>query len=200
MVVDGKSLREYKKKYNFFETPEKIADAMATWLDDLGRNAIVLEPSAGRGALVNAVRKVLRFDTQKIFFCELQCELAEGVEGAERVGEDFLEYTPGEIYDGIILNPPFTKGADIKHVEHAFECLKPGGKMVALVSKTGALYIDEAFEGHVFHRETFAKGFEDTAVETVMFLIHKPLAGGGLFEEPEEAEESEDRPLQEELF
>jgi type I restriction-modification system DNA methylase subunit len=32
------------------------------------------------------------------------------------------------------MNPPFAKQADIKHILHAFKCLKPGGKLVAIMS------------------------------------------------------------------
>ena len=50
---------------------------------------------------------------------------------------DFLEHT-GE-YDRIVMNPPFEKGQDIDHVRHAYELLKPGGKLVAIMSE-GSFY------------------------------------------------------------
>ena len=30
------------------------------------------------------------------------------------------------------MNPPFAKGADIKHIRHALQFVKPGGRLVAL--------------------------------------------------------------------
>ncbi|MCP5006254.1 MAG: hypothetical protein GY941_20290, partial [Planctomycetes bacterium] len=30
------------------------------------------------------------------------------------------------------MNPPFKDGADIKHINHAFGMLKPGGRLVAI--------------------------------------------------------------------
>jgi 16S rRNA G1207 methylase RsmC len=35
-------------------------------------------------------------------------------------------------YDRILMNPPFANGADIKHILHAIELLKPGGRLVAI--------------------------------------------------------------------
>ena len=32
------------------------------------------------------------------------------------------------------MNPPFTHGADIQHVQHAFGMLAPGGRLVAVVA------------------------------------------------------------------
>lgn len=50
------------------------------------------------------------------------------------VATDFLKYNPGQIYDRIIANPPFTKNQDIAHIRHMYNCLKPGGLMVTLCS------------------------------------------------------------------
>lgn len=177
LVCDAATLRAYKKKYNFFETPDTIAEKMAELLDDLGRIAEVLEPSAGRGKLIKAVQNIFRFDTQCVCFCEIQPELCAGITDADRIGGDFLTVPAEEIFDAVIMNPPFSKRQDIAHVEHAWKFLKPGGKMVALVSVPCAEYIDEEFVGHVFVREVFEMGFEETTVTTVMFLLHKPLDG-----------------------
>ncbi|APU86911.1 hypothetical protein [Clostridium botulinum] len=40
-----------------------------------------------------------------------------------------------EEYDKIIMNPPFERNQDIEHVLHAFSLLKPGGKVVAIMSE-----------------------------------------------------------------
>jgi len=33
------------------------------------------------------------------------------------------------------MNPPFEKKQDIKHVLHAYDCLQPGGRLVAIMSE-----------------------------------------------------------------
>lgn len=174
-VVDMGTLRAYKKKFNFFETPAAIADRMAALIDGLGRNARILEPSAGLGALIRATEKVLRFETQRIDFCEVQEEFAAVLSGYNRVGSDFMQYRPGMIYDAAIMNPPYKDKLAEKHVNHAWECIKPGGWIIALVGKMAAVWIDTEFDGHIFERETIKKGFKETSVDTVLFSINKPL-------------------------
>ena len=48
----------------------------------------------------------------------------------------FLEQTPEGLgtFDRVVMNPPFDRGADIRHVEHARTFLKPGGRLVAVVA------------------------------------------------------------------
>lgn len=38
------------------------------------------------------------------------------------------------MFDVIVMNPPFDRGRDCDHVRHAFRFLKPGGKLVAVMS------------------------------------------------------------------
>ena len=40
----------------------------------------------------------------------------------------------GSGYDRIIMNPPFSKGQEARHVAHAYRFLKPGGRLVAVTS------------------------------------------------------------------
>jgi hypothetical protein len=42
----------------------------------------------------------------------------------------------GSGYDRIVMNPPFSDGRDIAHVRHAFDLLKPGGRLVALMGES----------------------------------------------------------------
>lgn len=177
-VVDAASLRRYKKEFNFFETPEPLADKMAELIDDIGRNARILEPSAGLGALIRAVQKTIKYDILPIEFCEIQEEFAKILEesGAVRAGNDFLAYHPGPIYDAVIMNPPYKNKLAERHTDHAWDCIRPGGRIVTLVSMEAAKWIDEEFEGHVFVREEIQKGaFKETNVATCLFLIIKPL-------------------------
>ncbi|MEQ6475132.1 PLxRFG domain-containing protein [Comamonas sp. wu1-DMT] len=51
-------------------------------------------------------------------------------------------------YDRIIMNPPFSKGRDIQHVRHAYELLRPGGRLVAIMG-----------EGAFFHGNKAAEDF-----------------------------------------
>ena len=41
------------------------------------------------------------------------------------------EYTEG--YDRLIMNPPFSNDQDLDHVRHAFDLLREGGRLVAIM-------------------------------------------------------------------
>ena len=47
---------------------------------------------------------------------------------------DFLQYGTSAAagFDRILMNPPFKNGIDIKHIEHAYSLLNPGGVLVAI--------------------------------------------------------------------
>ena len=47
-----------------------------------------------------------------------------------------LEESAGGKYDRILMNPPFSEGRDIQHVRHAYDLLKPGGRLVALMGES----------------------------------------------------------------
>lgn len=80
-------------------------------------------------------------------------------ENGEGVGKEFFsmgELTPikkngvGSGYDRIIMNPPFSDRRDMEHVLHAYDLLKPGGRIVAIVG-----------EGVMFGSDKKATGFRD---------------------------------------
>ena len=54
--------------------------------------------------------------------------------GFPLVAHDILEYAPGEAYERAVMNPPFEAAADLAHVRHVFGLLKPGGRLVAIMS------------------------------------------------------------------
>ena len=47
---------------------------------------------------------------------------------------DFLQFEGGA-FDRIVMNPPFEHGQDVDHVRHAFELLKDGGRLVAIMGE-----------------------------------------------------------------
>ncbi|MBT3196238.1 MAG: PLxRFG domain-containing protein [Gammaproteobacteria bacterium] len=64
----------------------------------------------------------------------------ESFVGAADISADFNEdgkYDPIKAigYHRIVMNPPFEKGQDIEHVRHAHSLLKPGGRVVAIMSE-----------------------------------------------------------------
>jgi hypothetical protein len=136
----------------FFETPDALADELAAFIDPQPGD-IVLEPSAGRGALLKAIRR-RRADVSVVCiepFGENRVELRRL--GFDPYDRDFLAYTPASLggFDGAILNPPFSKRADVHHILHALTFLKPGGRIAAIAS-SGVKYRDDKL-GREFRAE-----------------------------------------------
>lgn len=116
---------------DFFPTPESRADWVASQAD-IQPGMDILEPSAGNGVLADAARKA----GGNVDVVELEQQLRDILKEKDFnvVGSDFDEFTPDKLYDRVLMNPPFSHDLDIKHVQKAFEHLKPGGKLVAIVS------------------------------------------------------------------
>jgi precorrin-6B methylase 2 len=64
--------------------------------------------------------------------------------GHTLVGTDFEAFDAPEQYDAIVMNPPWSGGADVRHVMRAYGMLKPGGRLVALMSMHPSFAQDKA--------------------------------------------------------
>jgi len=123
--------------FNLFQTPPDIADRMADILTaSTAADAVILEPSAGLGRLYTALRKAehagpVVLAEQSPDCCRELYALTENDNAATLKQGDFLGMS-FPVVDGVIMNPPFKMGRDIKHIKHAFEMLKPGGVLVSL--------------------------------------------------------------------
>ena len=119
-----------KKEFQFFETPKEIVKQMIE-LADLGPEDSVLEPSAGQGAIADCI------GLNPLTVIELNHKNAEVLRGNgyEVIEQDFLTFDTTETYSKVIMNPPFSRQQDIDHVLHAWECLKPGGILVSIMSE-----------------------------------------------------------------
>ncbi|MCC7376975.1 MAG: DUF3560 domain-containing protein [Verrucomicrobiales bacterium] len=127
-----------------FPTPPELARQAAS-IAQIGAGQRVLEPSAGTGELVKAVIDwCTGADLVKIVAVEVNPQLAQVLrtrrdrtlyanDSNYRVVEaDFLSCN-GDLgtFHRVLMNPPFSNGADIKHIQHAAHFLKPGGILVA---------------------------------------------------------------------
>lgn len=171
----------------FFPTPKSLIERMLDHAD-IEDDHEVLEPSAGIGSIMDAIAE--RHPNAKVHGIEQNFDIAEvlKLKGHSHDRGDFLEHTKN--YDRIVMNPPFEHRQDEKHVKHAYERLKPGGKMVAIMgagahtnersagfrdwlSTVGAKVYDTP-EGAFATDEAFRK----TGVNTKMVVISKPFEGG----------------------
>lgn len=118
----------------FFPTPTALANHMAQ-LAMISAGDEVLEPSAGKGDLADAIRQhgiknELDIDLTCIEINWQLCDLLT-LKGFAAHRADFMS-VEGTV-DRIIMNPPYEDNTDIRHVLHAYELLKPGGRLVALM-------------------------------------------------------------------
>jgi protein-L-isoaspartate O-methyltransferase len=137
----------------FFPTPAPVIERMLE-LAEVHPDHLVLEPSAGQGAIVLALI-VAGVPVSHITAVEIVDGMARGVAqtfGVEVITGDFLEKATimGSPYDRIVMNPPFAKGAAVDHVTAAISLLKPGGRLVAVLPSGAA---DRTDRKHLAFRE-----------------------------------------------
>ncbi len=173
------------KDNDWFNTPEAAAEYVVD-LAEVESSHKVLEPSAGFGHLAD---KIVDAGVAKknIDTVEIGSDLRKGLElkGYKPGSGDFLEYDSGD-YDRIIMNPPFSKDQDIAHVQHAYELLKPGGKLVAIVSSMAGDRVNKknkAFREwldnlgateELLEQGSFKGAVNSTGVNTKVLVIDKP--------------------------
>lgn len=182
---------DVKKTYEFFETPQEVVNLMTERAVIQGdhvsnMDTFILEPSAGQGAIADVVRNYIPIGN--IHVVELNPENREILKekGYQLIGKDFLKLRKKKVaYDRVVMNPPFSGHKDIDHVMHAWKFLRPGGRLVSVMSA-----------GVEFRQDKKTKRFQDfvqkyggvveplpesafrssgTDVNTVLLTIDKPL-------------------------
>lgn len=174
-----------RKIPGFFPTPKTVIGKM---LDraKIEPGMSVLEPSAGKGDILDALKS--RHPEAQAKALEISGDLRAVIEGKGHTvaGEDFLEH--GEKYDRVIGNPPFENHQDIDHLRHAYSLLKPGGRVVFVMS-SGPFFREqnkdrefrEWFDSIGGEVEDLPQGsfagsdaFRQTGVSTKLVTIDKP--------------------------
>ncbi|WP_051812149.1 class I SAM-dependent methyltransferase [Kitasatospora sp. MBT63] len=135
----------------FFPTPQHIAELLVE-LASLSDGQQALEPSAGHGAIAYEMAAA-----GAVVDCvELHPASADFIRKAgyarEVITGDFLKRPRRPAYDAVVMNPPFAKRQDLRHVLHAEGFVRPGGKLVAIMSEGITFWSDRAavqFREHV---------------------------------------------------
>ncbi|MGB7735881.1 MAG: hypothetical protein WBL72_19550, partial [Thermoguttaceae bacterium] len=137
----------------FFPTPPALVKRMVD-VACVHEGMDVLEPSAGKGDIADALAPIV--GKGNMVLCEISPTLCRILEakgyGGRLVEGDFLERFSlldpkdgqGEVsaemqqFDRVLMNPPFEKGQDGDHIQYAYKLLRPGGRLVAIMSATAA--------------------------------------------------------------
>lgn len=172
---------------DLYPTPPDLARKAVELAGPRIYGARVLEPSAGTGAIVKAIQDYATgSDNVRITAIESNYGLVQQLEARrdKAVGAngnnydiqhaDFLDTTLEEMgtFGVVVMNPPFSKGADIKHIEHALTMLKPGGRLVAICAngpRQRAAFMDRATHWEELPAGTFKAA--GTMVNTALFMI-----------------------------
>jgi protein-L-isoaspartate O-methyltransferase len=122
-----------KQQFGYFPTPPSVVTQLIEFAK-LQPGMEVLEPSAGRGAIAGPIAEL----GCHVDCIELQRDNALAISDAN-IGRDlavvnFLAVEPFQAYDRVVMNPPFARQDDIRHVMHAHRFLKGGGLLVAVMS------------------------------------------------------------------
>ena len=184
-VQNGENVN-LKKEFQFFATPDDLADELVSLLD-LGEkgsipNFDILEPSAGDGALIKAIHRA-HSDTVEIFAIEKmdlnRTKLKEIPNVQLSKHDDFttlLEVFPDSRFNAIIANPPFSKNQDIDHIRLMYDVLEDGGRMVSIAS---GHWKDSSNKKETAFRQWLQEvGAELTEIERGRFKESGTLVGG----------------------
>lgn len=211
---------------DFYPTPGFLAGKMLGKVD-WSKVISILEPSAGKGDLIEAIYKFIeahrydnggRWNRQKPnvrLYCndqrktdidciEIDYNLRLILRGKDYrlVAEDFLDYEPQKSYSLVLMNPPFSSGA--QHLLKAISLQKrTGGQIVCLLNAETILNpynnirkelkaeLDRLGASIEIVHDAFKKAERktDVSVAIVYICIDKPKRESKLFEEMKKAQE-----------
>ena len=175
-ALESDVIVDVKKKLQAFFTPPELARRVVQRASV--ERKTVLEPSAGHGALAEACVEAGSFSVNCMEIDQENWSVLKSKRFPAVCG-DFLKVDPDKSffpdYDRVVMNPPFSRNQDIKHVNHALKFLKPGGRLVAImspnVSRDG---FRQLVDEHQATYETIEAGaFKEsgTNIETILVTI-----------------------------
>lgn len=113
--VSGGEKRNLKKEFQFYATPDALADYLVE-LAEIKLDDGILEPSAGQGAIVNAIQRDCAGITVWGYeLMPINQTFLNKIAGFKLLGNDFLTECD-TLFDKIIANPPLRK--ESRHLAH----------------------------------------------------------------------------------
>ena len=180
--IEHSEYEHWKIMRQFYPTPAPVAERVVE-LCEIRDEHTVLEPSAGKAALLKPLRR-----TERIQTVEIDGVLAIGLRdmGYAVINSSFEDaVVAGNIspVDRIVMNPPFSQQRDIKHIMLAYELLKKGGVLVAIMSENDLYYdtpLTKQFNAFLKDKGAYIEDVpmrafaeSQTSVDTVIVKIKK---------------------------
>jgi predicted RNA methylase len=141
----------------FYPTPPGLAAKMVAKIK--GHPETILEPSAGKGDLIKAVKEKYRYSYRtEVSAIEIDQHLRAILRGndVKVIDSDFLDFAGPDKFDLIIANPPFNEGA--KHLMKAIDIMYRGQIIFLLNAATVKNTCNRA-------RQELAKKLEELGAE-----------------------------------
>jgi predicted RNA methylase len=176
----------------WFPTPPAIVKRLVD-LAELTAGMEVLEPSAGEGAIAEAVTALgclvdcIELNAGRAATLETRNNAVRLVTCA-----DFLTVTPRAVYDRVVMNPPFAKLADARHVLHALKFVRPGGLLVSVMGN-GITYRSDGSSARIRDMASKPGGaiiplaagsFHDSGTDIATVIVVLPVPGAAAKGEP----------------
>lgn len=130
-----------KQELGYFPTPSKVVSRLLE-LASIEQGMLVLEPSSGQGSIAVEIAKktiVHCFEIDLDNSNKLASNLLKTAPEYSVETKDFLTVEPhkanfrGDLYDRVVMNPPFAKNLAPRHILHALKFLNPGGRLVSVM-------------------------------------------------------------------
>lgn len=153
--------------HQYYPTPSHLAQ-LANQLAGIQPHHTILEPSAGQGHLALYLPKTLQ--TTLVEISPTHCEILRSKGFPSVIEEDFLAWKPSQRFDRIVMNPPFTKGQWVRHLEHAASLLASGGKIIALLPSGAANHLRLPGFTAVFSEP---HPFPGTSIEVIIATVER---------------------------
>ncbi len=144
LAIANSAYQDRAHDLQMFETPEQLAHQMVE-LARVDLHDEVLEPSAGRGRIVRELltktTRVTAIDIDDQNIQALRSLAGRLAPTMEVIQANFIQWgaiSRERIYcrfAAVVMIPPFTSGQDIDHVMVSSAHLKPGGRLVAIMSE-----------------------------------------------------------------
>jgi len=167
------TLKETIKKFQFFPTPREVAEYLVE-LAELKETDTILEPSAWEWHIAEYI-KVPKLTTIELDFSK--CEILVK-KWFTPINCDFLQFK-WEWWDKIIMNPPFSKSQDVKHILHAYNMLEKWWILVSVASasittRSGSLYDElRSLNPEIIQLPEWSFKESGTIVNTVIIKLTK---------------------------
>lgn len=171
----------WQEETQFYPTPAMVANRVVE-LAEIEEGDSVLEPSAGWGNLLDPISVKCGILAVEPLMENSDVLRRKGYNHCVMTFEEFAQDNT-QYFDRVVMNPPFSGQRDIKHVLMAYNMLKSGGILVAIMSENALYYNTEltkefkAFlKRHNGYVETVPpRSFKEsgTTIETVIVKIVK---------------------------